>query len=1055
MRQEACNLLRSARQEPILWSFQSDATSFKCRAQFQHFYKSTLQRRGRHLEEFLSQRCVIKTMPVLGTATPIMAMLVGLPRALRDGKSGDHHFVSACQFQAPFGLDEHESILIYHIIFDRAVFSSVHNRFMQMNAAMIDACCADVASKAFRENSRWLVGLGCCAHDMQNALKWGLARECESGLVNDLHIVIESLINSIAYLNARLKPWLLTVVSFTSEHTEEFARRWWLFLGVGPDYIDLFCEVRAWWRHGRLEVNPELCSDPYGNDKIMACWVYCMRWRHFSESRWCGIGVAARGLLRSLSIGLESLVSDTRAGKAVSDFYLGGFGRLSSAVKSYLATAAAATRPAEAFLLEVLEDDRLGRRTSEVHGALNGELRYLEDIASDVWVAVAFVVGKPLSHVVRHSALHAAHTSHAYITNKVFDELRQQPWNLVAMEPSEALDIIANMSDEDIEHKLVRQIKNLQQLGRPQKVLEDALLLMREVSWTTRAAEQSHASITRVHRHHPEASADTVALKAALHACRHLFQKTQAAKKDEALRKRVDKLKRCLPRPISARNVFISDYVTQAKRLRVGSLTPKLARQALAQAQSLYVDLPDQRKRKYDALGLEASRLHFRRVQADIEHAEAELSLFRTRLVHERQKSGVPNNMGECRFDDKAVQRLADRLSTADFGGKALAVVKNDFEACPLALSHAQKVALDDHQPTARARPPCPTWAAVVCSHRDAFRDCAFVSTRPEMSGRAWLFMYALQNPKLLMVLSLTPSERVLDVFHEAHLDASGANFVHEWTYAVDHTLLVSASIVPALPAGSDLQVVSAVSMLGLCKAASDAEAEPFLAFCERRALKADKHEAAPRLARASPPPSIFDEHPWLREVLRGGRGMNPAEGRPDDAAPSEHTADHHLEGPEDPDVDKDWDILREVDDLLRMPGLDDAEDFSCHVRASDGRERVRTEETRHVMVTPRAGEAKAWSTRFRMGPLYSFSIARYSEDGAWHLALETARRMQFFYTLACRSGDIAHFRYSPSDLASVPECREWMVWVAGLDIDSQHWVRACSVDTLVPVNPM
>ena len=62
-----------------------------------------------------------------------MAMLVGLPRALRDGKSGDHHFVSACQFQAPFGLDEHESILIYHIIFDRAVFSSVHNRFMQTN----------------------------------------------------------------------------------------------------------------------------------------------------------------------------------------------------------------------------------------------------------------------------------------------------------------------------------------------------------------------------------------------------------------------------------------------------------------------------------------------------------------------------------------------------------------------------------------------------------------------------------------------------------------------------------------------------------------------------------------------------------------------------------------------------------------------------------------------------------------------------------------------------------------------------------------------------------
>ena len=134
-------------------------------------------------------------------------------------------------------------------------------------------------------------------------------------------------------------------------------------------------------------MSPLLCDDLDAMDKVSACGVYCMRWRRFSDTRWCGIGVAARGLLKSLSIGLESLVANTRADKRVSDYFLHGFSRLSQTVKRYVATAAAATRPGEAFLLEVLRDDRLSRRVSDVHGAFNEELLYLESLAQDVWVA--------------------------------------------------------------------------------------------------------------------------------------------------------------------------------------------------------------------------------------------------------------------------------------------------------------------------------------------------------------------------------------------------------------------------------------------------------------------------------------------------------------------------------------------------------------------------------------------------------------------------------------------------------------------------------------------
>ena len=115
----------------------------------------------------------------------------------------------------------------------------------------------------------------------------------------------------------------------------------------------------------------------------------------------------------------------------------------------------------------------------------------------------------------------------------------------------------------------------------------------------------------------------------------------------------------------------------------------------------------------------------------------------------------------------------------------------------------------------------------------------------------------------------------------------------------------------------------------------------------------------------------------------------------------------------------------------------------------------MRTDEHRHVSVSARAGEPKVWCSRFRLGHTYFFAVAKYGDVSAWHFALDAARRLQHFYVLDCGSSDLNHFRYSLSDLASVPECREWMVWVAGLETDSHCWVRAADVEIIVPVNPV
>ena len=141
---------------------------------------------------------MIKAISLDGRMT--MATLLGMPRPLRVGKVVDSHFVAACEFAGRLSLDKHESIMITHLCFDRAIFSAVHNRLVQLQSMRFDAFGEVSLDFMVRENSSWLTAVGCCAHDMQNAIKWGLYRAVEPGLIDDIHISTEALLSSIGPL---------------------------------------------------------------------------------------------------------------------------------------------------------------------------------------------------------------------------------------------------------------------------------------------------------------------------------------------------------------------------------------------------------------------------------------------------------------------------------------------------------------------------------------------------------------------------------------------------------------------------------------------------------------------------------------------------------------------------------------------------------------------------------------------------------------------------------------------------------------------------------------
>lgn len=114
-------LIRRGAHHQVLHAYQSDATSFLCRAQVstQLHDQETIPRRGRHLIEFLTDRAVFKRFKESGKLE--MVMYFRCPRSLFLGKSADHHFVAHCEFAPMFRERGLTSVAILFACLDRAV----------------------------------------------------------------------------------------------------------------------------------------------------------------------------------------------------------------------------------------------------------------------------------------------------------------------------------------------------------------------------------------------------------------------------------------------------------------------------------------------------------------------------------------------------------------------------------------------------------------------------------------------------------------------------------------------------------------------------------------------------------------------------------------------------------------------------------------------------------------------------------------------------------------------------------------------------------------------
>ena len=126
---------------PILYSYQSDMTSYSCAmATSTDLGGGRVMRDGRVLTEFLLERGFLLVRTPTGTRPRV---LLKCPRVMFAGKSAWHKFAAACKFFGCLRSLGHASIIVNHLAADRAVLSALGARLRTRVYALYDTDCGE------------------------------------------------------------------------------------------------------------------------------------------------------------------------------------------------------------------------------------------------------------------------------------------------------------------------------------------------------------------------------------------------------------------------------------------------------------------------------------------------------------------------------------------------------------------------------------------------------------------------------------------------------------------------------------------------------------------------------------------------------------------------------------------------------------------------------------------------------------------------------------------------------------------------------------------------
>jgi hypothetical protein len=456
--------------------------------------------------EYLLERVIHKTIDINGAIHAQITLKA--PSCCDDGKIGWDIFAYSVAVLRQFFGTHCLRISILVLLQDGLHNHSFWRRHRARTELYFDLSAeqdTDFSAEDFDPNDQvrpWVFGFRCMSHAGSSACQWGMAQYGSDSMVDEIYIVVQSLINASESLLNHLDI-LLSRVTYDDDWgclSQDEYEVLLQSLGVPPLMIDELVRLFLRWDASQnvLYVAKWLELEVDGMELINSALVYCLQWKSFRPTRWCAGGPCGRHFVLSQLVGAHFLAKQVLKTDDPLKEKLHGVTRFSADMFLFLVHLAFMSYPVESFSEELLEDDRFFSRHAELLLDIKAETSYVSNLPIVVWAALVALIQavfpNDLHHltafVLRSTVVQSIYVSLGYLDAYTFALLREYPWRLIVGDINENLQNLVNGPPMERAAYLPARIA-IDYATRPGETLR-ALKLCEDTAATTGLCEKGH-----------------------------------------------------------------------------------------------------------------------------------------------------------------------------------------------------------------------------------------------------------------------------------------------------------------------------------------------------------------------------------------------------------------------------------------------------------------------------------------------------------------------------------------------------------------------------------
>jgi hypothetical protein len=792
-----------------------------------------------------------------------------------------------------------------------------------------------------------------------------------------------------------------------------------------PLVVEELADMHLCFLDGRLQVSDKFAGCASVFDRVMFCILSVMNFTKFSEGRWLSIGKSCRAAVGARLLGLDDLVSRVMEDPCESTYYIHGWQGLDNSCREYMIIESLSSHLGESLHYALIDDNRVLQQLDKLKQLAAEEMQWLCDVGDSIWDALATLCEAPSSQL-RDLTLRAAHVAHGFVRMRIFDVAESPPYDIALG------DIDANMrrlkdGAEPNTHPVTWKIWKLMQLDSNHNEIRAGINLMRELPWGTKPAEEQHASVSLMARHHPDYEQSSLQHRAALHTLRKILPAETA---DEVRAKRLgaqlSRLESRRPHAIGARQAFCKGLIDLAVSSDKYAAAPKnvVSKKIIKNHGPAFAAMSKEREALFARRALALASEKKAAIDDAIETKTLDIALLRSRI--EAHNLSMPDiRFSSSRLSDEELEDWAALFKTTSFVNDTLPLLRRPCGApsAPDADYLAQLATVPlQSSAAATAYPP---WMAKVVHNREMFNGSVWVF-RGVFGKQAFAFLYAMQVP---YYIQFAPIDIVDDYVEMGPIGAHNWED-HELNAAVQSFRLKLGAFLSweGLPrlGPENIQIAFNVRFRRGLEMTSTSLLEPFtdvlayLATPTRPATTANPGSSGePR--QPSWKQLVLERFPWMQGALEGGNRR----GRPGDRAggqPNDRNIDESANDPEPLDDE----LIEEAFAMLEakraeLASTDDIEitDFTTGLLGGTWTMAHSGKAFDAYQSKIRGGsDAIEWCNQYNCTKSARFDISLYGDAQASLMAREWARRLQYFFNIYTSSGD-AHYVFSDDDVKS------------------------------------